>query len=460
MNNKRRSGRLLALGVVMMLVTEPMALWAQTGSGSPSGLTLPLAVEIALRTNPLVQAMASQREIAAAEVEQAKAARLPRLEFSETFTHSNNPVFAFGTLLEQGRFGPQNLAIDVLNNPASLSNFRTAINLSLPLFKQLQTTTRIAQAHLAEQKAEAQQELVRQQIRFQVIRAYYGVLVAEAQKEVADEAVRMAEADVERIRHLFEQGVVVASDLLATEVQLAEFRQQQIQAQGHIRTAYAALNTALGLPTDTPQTIEGQLQERTFHVPSQAELMDLALRHRPDYRQATLDVRSRQQGIRGALGQYLPRLNLFASFGNSGRGLASGSTDFTVGAGLTFQLFDWGRRARIRQARAARRAAQAQQQRKADEIRLDVVRAYQDFISARERLKVASRAVDQAEETLRIVQDRYEVGLTTITEVLRARTALVRARMNLLSARYDYYVGYARTLLVSGRLRDVRPFTN
>jgi outer membrane protein TolC len=58
------------------------------------------------------------------------------------------------------------------------------------------------------------------------------------------------------------------------------------------------------------------------------------------------------------------------------------------------------------------------------------------------------------------VQDRYHEGLTTITEVLRAETALVRARMNVLAARHDYYIGYANVLLTSGRLTDVQAFVS
>jgi outer membrane protein TolC len=59
---------------------------------------------------------------------------------------------------------------------------------------------------------------------------------------------------------------------------------------------------------------------------------------------------------------------------------------------------------------------------------------------------------------LRIVQDRHGAGLATITEVLNSQTALLRAKMNLLGARYQYYVGFAKTLLVTGKLDEVTPF--
>jgi outer membrane protein TolC len=86
------------------------------------------------------------------------------------------------------------------------------------------------------------------------------------------------------------------------------------------------------------------------------------------------------------------------------------------------------------------------------------VRAYQQYISARERLAVVAQVSIQAAETLRIVQDRYHAGLTTITELLRAETALVRARSDVLAARYDQYVSYANVLLATGTLKDVASF--
>lgn len=446
------------IGTCIVLGVRPIST-VHAQPQTTEGLTLPLAVEMALRSNPMIRATASGRELADAQLSEARAGRLPVVQFTETYTNSNNPVFVFGSLLEQGRFGPQNFDLNALNSPDPLNNFRTALTVRLPVFDQWQASSRIEQARLGQQQADKQKEFVEQQVRFEVLRAYYGVLVANARKEVADEAVNTASADVKRIRDLYETGVVVQSDLLAAEVQLAEFRQQQIAAAGDIVVAHAALNTAIGLPVNTPHRVEGQLVEKRFDVVDAEELLKLALLHRPDYARAQLAVRSSEQGVRRARGQWLPRLDVFASVGGSHRG-SSGSADYAVGATVTFDLLDFGRNARIKQAEAAESLTDAEQARLADQIRLEVVRAHQQFVSAQARLDVAARAVDQAVEVLRIVQDRHQEGLTTITEVLRAGTALVRARLNLLAARYDYYVGYAQVLLASGRLIDVHPFVS
>jgi outer membrane protein len=447
------------LGAVLAIALGAGVAGAQVRGDPVPTLTLEEAAAAALHENPSMRRADAGRQAAEARLAEARAGRLPRVGVTERLTNGNNPVYVFGTLLEQGRFGPENLALDALNAPDPLTNFRSSVDVTVPIFDQRQTRTRVEQAQFGVETAGAARELAEERLRFEVLRAYYGVLVAEAEKGVVDEAVASAEADLARITALYDAGQVVASEQMAVDVQLAEFRQQQIQAEGDVATAYAALNTVLGGPVDAPRRLVTSLPERVFDVPALDELMREALAARPDYRELVLELRSREEAVRGAKGEYLPRVDAFASVGASSRRLVDGSADYAVGVSVTFNLFDAGRSARVDQALAAREMADAEREELANAIRLEVVRAYREFSAARGRLSIASRAIAQAEETLRIVRDRHQADLTTITEVLRAQTALVRARMNLVSARYLNAIGYGQVLLATGRLADLGPFT-
>lgn len=472
-NSLSRYGRgiIIAFAAAVVATSPSLVVYGQEATGgsaqasqranAPEALTLPLAVEIALRTNPLMRATAAGREIADAQAQEANAGRFPLVQLSETWINVNNPVFVFGSLLEQGRFTQQNFNLPALNNPDPLNNFRFSVTIKAPLFDGRQTSTRVAVAKLNQKQADTQTDQMAQRIRFDALKAYYGVLLAQMKKEVADEAVELAEADVKRSGDRVEIGMTVNSDLLSAEVQLAEFHQQRIQAVGDIVIARAALNVALGQPVDAPQNVTGRLVAKTFNVISQEELMRTAIEHRPDYSRAALARDSRREQWKGARSEFLPRVDVFANAGvSANKWIYDGSGDYLIGASVTFNLFDAGRKARIAEARAAAELATSEQEHLANQIRLEVVRAYQEYVSARERLLVAERVISHATEALRIVQDRYHEGLTPITEVLRAETALVRARLSLLAARYDHYVGYANVLLATGRLTDVEPFAS
>jgi outer membrane protein len=446
-----RSANLLCAAAVAAMI-GPAA--AQT----PNTLGLTQAVEAALENHPLVRSARLGIEQASNRTSEARAELAPKIRVSETLTRGNNPVFVFGSLLEQGRFGPQNFALPALNNPESTTNLRTALSATVPVFDGMKTAARIAQSRIGNDQALRQKENVEQRVRFEVIDDYFAVLVADATLNVASEAVRMADSDVRRARDRLDAGLAVESDLLGAQVQLAEFKQQRIQAAGDIATARALLNVAMGLPSNSRQTLTVQLLKKKFDVAEPDELVERALLHRVDFQQAESGIALAERRVSERRSEYLPELNVFASIGSSGRNLTTGSADYTVGAGISFNLFDLGRPARLGQALVDKRIAQTERDRVADQIRVEVVRAYNRYRSAEEQVEVAEAALSQATEGLRIIQDRYEAGLTTITDVLRAETALVRTRMNVAVSRHGHYLGYANVLLSTGELNDVKVF--
>ena len=439
-------------------LVSALMLAAQIPAARPS-LTLDQAIADAIRTHPQIRVSEAGIDAAASRIQQETASRLPKVQVSETITRANNPTYVFGSLLEQGRFGPDNFSISSLNDPSALTNLRSAITTSVSIFDGRRTAARIDQAEEGKGQAERNLQWTEQSVRFEVIRAYYGLLIARSAKEVADQAVRTAESNVQRVQDRLRAGLVVDSDLLAAQVELSGLRRQQIQAQGDIANAEAGLNTWMGQPVDVSPQIPGTPTEKMFQIENQDVLIQRAIERRPDYANSSSTVRTAEDRVREIRADFLPNARAFASFGVSGPNLTSGSSDYMIGANVTFDLFNPERKARLSEAQSALLAAEAQQSDRANQIRLDVVRAVQQFLTAQQQLDVARSSVEQAQEALRIIQDRYDLGLTTITDLLRAQTELVRAQMGMLSSRQAYVVGYAAVLLATGDLTDVRSFS-
>jgi outer membrane protein TolC len=194
------------------------------------------------------------------------------------------------------------------------------------------------------------------------------------------------------------------------------------------------------------------LTERFFPVDDGVDLVSMAFQNRPDWKIAMLGVDSVKSDVKMAQGAWLPRIDVFGNYGYSTPMEGRGSSDYTYGVSLTYDLFDAGRKARIDQASGARAVAQSQLDVGRNRIRLEVVSAEQHFKTARARVQVLVKSADQAAEVLRIARERYQNGLTTLTEVLRAEAALSNARQETLSARHDYLVAYSGVLLATGRL--------
>ena len=150
-------------------------------------------------------------------------------------------------------------------------------------------------------------------------------------------------------------------------------------------------------------------------------------------------------------------------FGNSARWAPNSRTyhadDHAVGLVVSWDVFDPGRFFRLGEARASELAAAASHEQVLADAELEIESAYQRYLSAGKRVVVGEKAVDQSRESMRIVHDRYNEGLTTITEVLRAQAAAAQARYSYLGALFDHHSGYADLLRASGTLTSVERLT-
>ena len=420
--------------------------------GPPTELALADAIKLALEKHPALRAAGHQAAAAAAAVDQARAGFLPRVDFSEGVTRSDNPVYAFGQLLNQGRFTAADFAVDRLNHPDPISNWRTNIGGSIPLFMGGRTVLGYQQAELGREAAERGRARVEHEVIFGVVRAYHGILLAQEALATVEASVRTAEANLSAAEARTEAGVAVASDVLAARVRLARLKEEAIAAANQVRLARASLNDAMGVALNRPFKIVGQLDLVPLRYDRLEGLEDLARENRPDYRQVVLEEQQLQKEVLRAKGALLPTVNLMGNYEINNHHFSSdGQDSWAVGVVLNVNLFNGGGdRARIVEAQANYQRALAQRERLGSAIGLEVHDAFLALQTARERVAVAKDAVGQAEESLRIVQDRYDAGLTTIVELLDNETALTAARTNLTRTLYDATVGQAKLDLSLG----------
>lgn len=445
----------MALIAASLLLTA-FSVSAQTRPGIR--VDLESAVETALSKNPRTRLAESETKTAEAKIEEAASGKLPTVGFGQSFTRSNNPVFVFGSLLEQGRFAESNFALDPLNHPDGLNNFRTFVEARVPIFDRGKTSNGTDRARIARDQAELGEEAVRQQLRFEVIRSFYGVILARSLVGIFEEAVDAAEANRKKTGDMVAVGMTTNADFLSAEVELARTLQKRLEAESNLASARVEFNLVLDGMSEPAKEPEGRLRETFFPIESRDDLIRIALENRPDYKQAELDTESSKLRTRSVKDEKLPEISAFGNYGYSSPYIAKGSADYTVGVSLSYSLFDAGRKSRLIQAAEGETSAELRREILANSIRLEVVRAFEKYITARAKIQVSIKTVAQSKEALRIVEDRYRSALATFDEVLRAEAALVRSKHDLQMSRYDYYVSYAAVLLATGRLTDVRTF--
>jgi len=131
------------------------------------------------------------------------------------------------------------------------------------------------------------------------------------------------------------------------------------------------------------------------------------------------------------------------------------ANNYTVGLLLRFNLFsgfenEW----KVNEALANMQQVKAVIKQFELGIEVETRRAFFHTQSAFERIKVAEAAVSQAEESLRIVRNRYENGLFTIVDLLDSEMALQQARTHYLRSNHDYTVAMAQLYLAVGTMDE------
>ena len=447
------------VGIVLATLCIASAANAQSPPPASPILTLEDAVRLALAKNPTVQAAAAYSQAVREGIAEARAARMPRVDFSEGFTRSNNPVYVFGTLLTQQRFNGTDFALDFLNTPPALDNFRTGLSAAAPLYDGGQMARRIKDAKLSAQSAGETARRTRQEVIFHVIKAYTDILLAQENVRVAESALKTATSDLERAQARQEEGQGVPSDLMSAHVYLAQAQEDFLQSRNAVEVAGATLSVAMGLPEEAVNNIEPGLEEMKYDAGALAEREHRALTTRPDLRGFNLGVERAANGARLARAEFLPKVSAFTAWEEDNETfLSHGGNNWMAGLTLNFNLFDGGAdRARLAAAHYRQAQARAQAAQMAADVKLQVREAYLNLSTAGQRLEVSRHARSQAEESLRIVQNRYEAGLATITDLLRVETARTAAQKNYLNALFDYRLGCAALELATGELAEDSP---
>jgi outer membrane protein len=424
---------------------------------SGENLTPESAVALALANHPSLRA--AQSEVAAAEADKrtARSGYLPRLDLTEDYARSTNPVYVFASKLGQQIFGPQDFAISSLTEPDPFTNAATRLVLRQNIWDADRTRLGNRAAKLGIAAASDGENRAREEVSFGAVKAFWDAVLADEMLQVTHAAEEAARANRDLAANQEEAGLAVPSDRMSAEVRLSEVQAMRIRAEQGVRVARAALRQALGLSEDrdfalSPPRVKASGPTEAEDETEEGRVSE-ALSSRPDLRALGTRIQQAEMGEKIARSHYVPEVGLGAQmewndetpFGRSG-------DNWTVGASLRFPIFDGlETQSRIQRARSDKEKLAAYRDSMTEGIRLEVRTAWADRVSASERLKVAESALGQAEEALRVVKERYAEGMAVMVELLGAEAARTSAQGNKAAATRDLALARAALDLATGR---------
>jgi outer membrane protein TolC len=376
---------------------------------------------------------------------------LPSLRLESNVARTTDPLGTFGAPLRQRRLEAADFDPARLNHPAAVSNVGAAVVADLPIFNADAWLGRAA-ASRAVAASRASADWTRAATRADVIRAWYGTLLADEGVATLEAALRSGAAHVRQAESLQTNGMVTASDALVAQVKAGELEADLASARADrdaARRELAALVFGAGTETLAP---DGALPTPERLRAVAAEERQLIGVERADVRAARAGADAARRDAGRARAALLPRVNGFARYDwNDPSRPVGGEKSWTVGAVATWSLFtsapelaDLG--ATTGRATAARAMADGA----LTQAALAAARATADVDVALQRLAIAERGTAQAADAHRIVARRYDGGLATVVELLDVAAAETRQQTQLARARFDVVAALTARRLALG----------
>lgn len=441
--NSRTTRAVIALLAVAVLPTA--------NSFGQTRLTLADAMRLARTATPAARAQVSASEEAGERIRQARAGYLPRIDVTESVQRGNQPVFVFGSLLSQQRFTAANFAIDALNRPEPVTNARTSISVEQPVFDAGLTRLAVESAEIGRDLVAASRLGAQQDLALGAARAFVRVLQLDSAARATQAAVEAAESDLARARARRDVGLVTDADVLDVEVHFADMRQRELATTADLAVARIQLNDAIGAALNDVQVLVPP--DVPAASPAADSLVAEAQVARPDRREADLRALIAANTRRSAQAAFLPRVAVQGGWEFNGQRLTDQQSSWIVGAQVQVNVFrGFGDTARIAEARHAEARAQAERDGVERAIEVEVRAALARLDAARGRERVGQEALTQARESQRIVRDRYDSGLATIGDVLRAAGAVLDAESRATAAQTDVIIQAVALDRAAGRL--------
>ena len=389
-------------------------------------LNLPRTIDLALQNNHSVKSAQWTYEAAKAGVSQAAAAK--------------NPSAGYEYNAKRSSVNGQN----ALQNGTSKS-FGNQFAVTVPIYSAARDAAVEAARYTREGKG-AVLEAQYQTSKLQAAKDYYGLIMNRNKVDIAQQSVRDYDAHLTNVNQQYAVGIVAKSDVLASKTSLAEAQTNLVSTKNAADIAESTLNKYIGLPVATKvETADRELGYAPYNVTLE-QARAYAMLHRAELVEAAMAVKQAEENVNKAKAGHLPSVDgsLSKSWGGDSWSGTGDSNSWTIGAGVTWSIWDGGAtNESIKVQKANLEAAKEANLEQIDTVALQVHQAYLDMKAAEQTINSTRVAVEQGQENFRIATLRYRAGVGINLDVLDAETKLSTARNNYVDALYNYNIAVA-----------------
>ncbi|TWV14402.1 TolC family protein [Bacteroidaceae bacterium HV4-6-C5C] len=394
------------------------------------------AVNTAGKNNANVQISELEHKISNANFHETDAVFLPQVSVGYTAVTTNNPLNAFGFLLNQRTVTSQDFDPAKLNDPSAAHNYSADIKVKLPLVN--------VDMFYARKGAKYQEEVYKNKakytqnwIAFEVRKAYTQLQFSYQAQQILQSTLEDVKRIYESVSNFYDQGLIQKSDVLNAQVQVNTVESALAKAGSSVKNASDELGLLMATNDGNDIYQTDSLSQQQLQLNGQA-FSTL----RPDVVAMQKAVDASRMMVKSSNMSFLPRINAFGSYNlNDSKAFGFDADSYLVGINLSWDIFSGNRNcSKLKASVLQRNKMQEELNLYVNKSRLEYNKTLRELQDLEVEIHKQKASVEQATEALRILSDRYKEGLTRTTDLLAAQAQLSQQRLQLAQAVMSYNI--------------------
>ena len=406
------------------------------------------AVEMALGNNQLVEA--AERMVIAARAE-GKAQYAPFLpQLSTTYSY---------TSLDSAPFMSVDLGDGIQEMPMGTEdNYKLSFQFVFPIYAGGAKSAIKKMIQINEDIARNNLDIAKRGIAYGAVQAYYGVLSTRRLVEVRKASLEFITEAHRNAQLMQREGLFHASDVLQVDVAKGRAQMDLRAAQDMEHTAVMSFCQILGLDVNSNlETLEPDKPSRSVEF-DRRDVVELALSRNGEIQEMNLQIDMLNKRLHMVKAGKRPSLNFISQYSNegdtfkvSGSGLGGDPNLFSATLQLSWSIYDSKKiSSEMKQLEESIEALEIQRKDIKQKLEISINKSLDDYFRALDSIDVTSENLNSAKENLRILNERFSVGLERTTNLLEGETLLAAAKLEYNQSIYDSYRELAKLAMESG----------
>ncbi|MDR2144945.1 MAG: TolC family protein [Tannerella sp.] len=404
-----------------------------------SYLSMDEAVSTAVENNSNIKLSEWDRKVANAGFRQTDAIFLPQISVGYTALTTNNPLNAFGFLLQQESVTAMDFDPAKLNNPGATQNYGAQVEAKLPLINMDMIFARKG-AKVQEEMYQYKSQRTKEYIEYEVKKAYTQLQLSYRAKAVLQKSLDDVRQIYQSVNNFYNQGLIQKSDVLSAQIQVNTIESALAKAESNILNASDGLRLLMGMDAGNEPYITDTLLQKITQPQAYTELS-----LRADMLAMNKAVDAAGQMVKSSKMAFLPRINAFGTYQlNDSEAFKFRNESYLAGINLSWSIFSGNQNhSKMKSAQFQFNKMREERDLQLRQSRLELDKTLRELHDLQIEIDKQKVSLEQADEALRILTNRYREGLVSTTDLLTAQARSSQQELLLAQAVMSYNITQA-----------------